>query len=85
MTTMHADSTVAAKRTYDYTGDATTIYMGSANSGINIYAINVNYSETPSALEPVENKRAARKVLRDGQVFIVRDDKVYNLLGTRVQ
>lgn len=85
LTTMHADSTVAAKRTYDYTGDATTIYMGSANSGINIYAINVNYSETPSALEPVENKRAARKVLRDGQVFIVRDDKVYNLLGTRVQ
>lgn len=85
LTTMHADSTVAAKRTYDYTGDATTIYMGSANSGINIYAINVNYSETPSALEPVENKRTARKVLRDGQVFIVRDDKVYNLLGTRVQ
>ena len=85
LTTMHADSTVAAKRTYDYTGDATTIYMGSANSGINIYAINVNYSETPSALEPVENRRAARKVLRDGQVFIVRDDKVYNLLGTRVQ
>lgn len=85
LTTMHADSTVAAKRTYDYTGDATTIYMGSANSGINIYAINVNYSEPPSALEPVENKRAARKVLRDGQVFIRRDDKTYNLLGTRVQ
>ena len=43
LTTMPA-ATTAAKRTYSYTGSATTIYMGSANSGINFYAINVVYS-----------------------------------------
>ena len=30
-----------AKQTYTYTGEATTIYLGSYNSGINIYAIYV--------------------------------------------
>jgi hypothetical protein len=44
----------AAKQTYDYTGSATTIYLGSASGGINIYAINIIYSgsgggETPPA------------------------------------
>ncbi len=43
LTTMKAD-TVAAKRTYEYTGGPTTIYMGSANSGINFYAINIIYT-----------------------------------------
>ena len=33
-----------SKETYNYTGGATTIYMGSASSGINFYAINVVYS-----------------------------------------
>lgn len=37
-------ATTAAKQSYNYTGSATTIYMGSANSGINFYAINVVYS-----------------------------------------
>ena len=37
-------ATTAAKQSYSYTGSATTIYMGSANSGINFYAINVVYS-----------------------------------------
>lgn len=45
ITTMPATGT-AAKQTYNYTGGATTIYMGSANSGINFYAINVIYSST---------------------------------------
>ena len=46
LTTMTAGTT-AAKQTYDYTGGPTTIYLGSANSGINFYAINVTYSGTP--------------------------------------
>jgi len=37
----------AVKISYSYTGAATTIYMGSANSGINLYAINVVYGEEP--------------------------------------
>ena len=43
LTTMTA-ATTAAKQSYNYTGGATTIYMGSANSGINFYAINLIYS-----------------------------------------
>ena len=46
--------TAAAKYSYDYTGSATTIYLGSASSGINLYAINIIYSgsgggDTPPA------------------------------------
>ena len=48
ITTMTAGTT-ASKQSYNYTGGATTIYLGSANSGINFYAINLIYSgETPS-------------------------------------
>lgn len=46
-------ATTAAKQTYNYTGGATTIYLGSANSGINFYAINLVYSgETPPEPTP---------------------------------
>ena len=43
LTTMTAETT-AVKGTNDYTGGPATIHMGSENSGINIYAINVIYS-----------------------------------------
>ena len=46
LTTLPAGTT-AAKVSYNYTGGATTIYMGSANSGINFYAIHLTYSGTP--------------------------------------
>lgn len=45
LTTMPAALT-ATKQTYDYTGGASTITMGSANSGINLYAINLIYPTT---------------------------------------
>ena len=41
--TLTAPETTPAKQTFNYTGGATTIYMGSANSGINFYAINLIY------------------------------------------
>ncbi len=47
LTTMTAGLT-ASKQSYNYTGGATTIYMGSANSGINLYAINLIYSGEPT-------------------------------------
>jgi hypothetical protein len=48
LTTMTA-ATMAAKQTYSYTGGPTTIYLGSANSGINFYAVNLVYAgDTPS-------------------------------------
>ena len=47
ITTLTAGLT-AAKQTINYTGGASTIYLGSANSGINFYAINVIYDNTPA-------------------------------------
>ena len=46
LTTLPA-TTSAAKQTIQYTGNETTIHMGSANSGINFYAINVTYPDVP--------------------------------------
>lgn len=82
LTTMPA-ATTAAKQTYNYTGGATTIYMGSANSGINFYGISVQYP-TPTDIDNVEKPSAARKVLRHGQVLILREDATYDLFGRRV-
>ena len=52
LTTMQADSVVAAKQTYNYMGGATTIYLGSASSGINLYAINLIYDGSVTPPEP---------------------------------
>ena len=53
LTTMTA-TTTASKLSYQYTGGATTLYIGSANSNINLYAINLVYSsEEPPAETPV--------------------------------
>ena len=82
LTTMPA-ATTAAKQTYNYTGGATTIYMGSANSGINFYGISVQYP-TPTDIDNVQNESAARKVLRHGQVLILWEDATYDLFGRRV-
>ena len=82
LTTMPA-ATTAAKQTYNYTGGATTIYMGSANSGINFYGISVQYP-TPTDIENVQNESVAHKVLRNGQVLILREGKTYTILGAPI-
>jgi pectate lyase len=82
LTTMPA-ATTAAKQTYNYTGGATTIYLGSANSGINFYGISVQYP-TPTDIDNVQNESVARKVLRHGQVLILREDATYDLFGRRI-
>ena len=81
ISTMSAPVGSVAKQTYTYTGDATTIYLYSASSGINIYGIKLAYPEDPMGFERIESQSAARKVLRHGQVLILRDGKTYNLLG----
>ena len=53
LTTLAAPQTTPTKQTYEYTGNATTIYMGSANSGINFYGINLIYPEESN--EPEES------------------------------
>ena len=79
------DGNALTKSTYNYIGDATNLYLYSKKSGINIYGIKVTYPSTPTDVENVAEKNAARKVLRNGQVLILRDDKVYTIIGTRVE
>ena len=84
ISTMSAPVGSVAKATYSYTGSATTIYLYSAASGINIYGIKVDYSGEATGFEDIENQSAAHKVLRNGQVVILREGKTYSILGARV-
>ena len=47
--TMSAPGAAPAKSSYEYTGGATTIYVYSPKSGVNIYAIYVTEKEDPNA------------------------------------
>ena len=78
------DGNAITKITYAYTGEATNLYLYSKKSGINIYGIKLTYPSTPTDIEHVEKPSAARKVLRHGQVLILREDATYDLFGRRV-
>jgi hypothetical protein len=69
----------ASKQTYSYSGGATKIYLYSTNKNIYVYGIDVAYSAT--GIETAQTKNAAQKVLRNGQILILRDGKTYNVLG----
>ena len=58
------------KQTYTYTGEATTIYLGSYNSGINIYAIYVT---------PADDSTGIQNVVVD-----VNNGAIINLAGQKV-
>lgn len=73
-----------SKATAQYTGGATTIYVYSSSSGINLYGIRVTYKNT----EDIENtivRTEAQKILRNGQIFILRGEKIYTLTGAEVK
>ena len=73
-----------SKATAQYTGGATTIYVYSSSSGINLYGIRVTYKNT----EDIENtivRTEAQKILRNGQIFILRGEKIYNAQGALVK
>ena len=71
---------------YDYSGPATTMYIGSANNGINILAINLIDRSVPTELENSEaTEDKATKVLRNSQVLILRGDKTYTVTGQEVK
>ena len=42
------------------------------------------YSGEVTGFENIENQSAAHKVLRNGQVVILREGKTYSILGTRI-
>ena len=81
---MSAPAGSVNKETYTYTGGANTIYLYSANSGINIYGVNVTFPENPSTAiseTSVDARPATTKLLRNGEILILRDGKTYNIVG----
>ena len=70
-----------------YTGGATTIYLYSPSSGVNIYAIRVTYGGKEEGIDDlyVQPQEEASKILHNGQIFILRGDKTYTLQGQEVK
>ena len=87
LTTIPALSASISKGTIHYTGGATTIYLYSPSSGVNVYAIRVT---TGGGSEDIENntyyrEERAQKILRNGQILIIRGDHTYTLQGQEVK
>ncbi|MBQ9295628.1 MAG: InlB B-repeat-containing protein [Paludibacteraceae bacterium] len=81
LTTLPA-ATSATKQSFEYTGGATTIHLGSANSGVNFYGINIIYpGDTPMGIEDTEKEMPARKFLRNGQILIQVGETIYTITG----
>ncbi len=56
-----------------------------SKGSVRIYSMKI--TETKTALEDIlgtQSSSSAIKVLRDGEVFIIRDGKIYNLFGTEL-
>ncbi len=70
MTTMAAPAGAPVKTSYAYTGEATTIYMASAKSGVNLYAVYV--SSDPTAVSAVRKD------------VVTANQATYNLAGQKV-
>ena len=75
---------------YQYSGSATTIYIGSANSGINILGINLTYKGTdnPTGLDTstTDTQPVARKIIIDNQLYILtRDNHIYTPSGILIK
>ena len=77
---------------YQYQGGATTIFVGSGNSAINILGINVSGGNIVDALPAIEavttdsELPAARKIMIEGKLFILTpDNHLYTPLGVQVR
>lgn len=81
--TMSAPAGAINEATYEYNGAATRLYLYSANSGINIYGIQLSYPSTPTDIDHIQKPSAAHKVLHNGQVLILREDATFDLFGRR--
>ena len=70
-----------------YAGGATTIYLYSPSSGVNIYAIRVTYGGKEEGIDDlyVQPQEEASKILQNGQIYILRGEKIYTITGQKVK
>lgn len=76
---------VSGTVTVSYENNALTIVVNGVNSKGAV--VTVTYTQASTGIEEVvANTKAGqvRKVVDNGQVFVVRDNKVFNILGSRV-
>ena len=57
---------------------------GSIENGVIVRPLYINSNPT-FAVSPLESKNNPKKILRDGNVYILRDDKTYTIMGTKVK
>ena len=64
-----------------------TAAYASASSCDSVYVLNLVVEEKPlvDALEQLSTAHKAKKIIHNGQVFILRDDQWFNVLGGKVQ
>ena len=76
-----------AKQTYRYFGNAGRLYLYGTEGGINIYAIKLTYPGEEEGIDLVSgtNSVIPCKFLRNGQLYILRGEKVYTLDGQLVK
>ena len=64
--------------------EAKAIYNGGPVI-INDYVIDMDYTPEETAVENVVLTEKAQKMVVDGQVYVIRDNKMYNVIGTQVR
>lgn len=67
--------------------NAGTVKLTKSDGAIDFFAFafKADESEDPSDIEKTENSVKAVKILRDGQIFILRGEKIYTLQGQEVK
>ena len=71
------------KLSYDYRGEAATIYVGTASSALFVWAINViNKSSTTDLSESEIYRSGVKKILFSGQpIILMPNGRMFNILG----
>ena len=86
-------ATAIAKQTFDYTGDATTLYLYSKKSGVNIYAVKLDFPDdgTDTGLDELQTDQMVygrcenEKILINGTLFIRRGNTTYTITAQKVR
>ena len=61
------------------------LYLYTTNNGYAAYTLKTNGEKAPTGLEDVEVQLDVQKVVENGQVFIMKGDKKFNILGAEVK
>ena len=61
------------------------LYLYTTNNGYAAYTLKTNGEKAPTSLEELEVQLDVQKVVENGQVFIMKGDKKFNILGAEVK